>query len=305
MENPYDLDADGRDDQYEVQGDTDTNANGVNDIEEGILAISDAEQGKTTGVQVDNGTISGLTSLSTADLPDGVLDGIHMPYGLFSYRIDGLSPGAAVYITFYFPDAIPSDAKWYKYDSADGNLLDYTENISIDGNKIVITITDGGSGDEDGLANGIIIDPSGPVFAQDTDTDTDTDNGTDNNDGSGGGCFIATAAYGSVQEHHVMILREFRDRFLLKHSLGMAFVELYYKYSPPIADYIAQHDIIRMFVRWGLFPLVWTSQAILYFGYGTCAMLCVMMLFILGCACLLIFRNSTWKDWKITVIKDY
>gem|GEM_PF-1470534 len=268
MENPYDLDVDGIDDQYEAGQDTDTNTNGVNDSEEGILAVSDAEQGKTTGVSINNGTLSGLTSLSTADLPDGILGGIQMPYGLFSYRVDGLTPGEEVNITFYFPEAIPSDAGWYKYDSADGDIYDYTENISIDGSKVVLTITDGGPGDEDGLANGIIIDPSGPVFAQDTDTDTDTDDGTANNDsGGGGGCFIATAAYGSAQEHHVMILREFRDRFLLKYRLGRVFVVQYYKYSPPMADYIAQHDMIRMFVRWGLFPIVGASYLILWIDH--------------------------------------
>ena len=42
--------------------------------------------------------------------------------------------------------------------------------------------------------------------------------------GGGGGCFIATAAFGSYIEPHVMVLRSFRDSFLLTNRLGKAFV---------------------------------------------------------------------------------
>jgi len=98
--------------------------------------------------------------------------------------------------------------------------------------------------------------------------------------GGGGGCFIATAAYGSLVEPHVKILRDFRDRFLITNTLGKSFVNLYYKYSPPFADFIAKHDNLRMMVRMTLFPLVgisWvslklgilpTSLLILLFGIG-------------------------------------
>jgi hypothetical protein len=42
--------------------------------------------------------------------------------------------------------------------------------------------------------------------------------------GGGGGCFIATAAYGSLVEPHVKILRDFRDRFLKTNIAGKSFV---------------------------------------------------------------------------------
>jgi len=87
-----------------------------------------------------------------------------------------------------------------------------------------------------------------------------------NTGGGGGGCFIATAAYGSLVEPHVKILRDFRDRFLITNTVGKSFVNLYYKYSPPLADFIAKHDHLRMIVRMTLFPLVGISWIALKFG---------------------------------------
>jgi len=69
-------------------------------------------------------------------------------------------------------------------------------------------------------------------------------------------CFIATAAYGSPLAPQLQPLRAFRDRFLTPHPLGHWFVELYYRYSPPLAETLRQHDNLRAVVRMGLQPLV-------------------------------------------------
>ena len=70
-------------------------------------------------------------------------------------------------------------------------------------------------------------------------------------------CFIATAAYGTDTAKEIDILREFRDTVLLPNSLGLRFVSLYYKISPPIADFIAQHEVLRTTVRVGFIdPIV-------------------------------------------------
>jgi hypothetical protein len=54
----------------------------------------------------------------------------------------------------------------------------------------------------------------------------------------------------------VQHLRTFRDRYLVPYPLGHWFVELYYRYSPPLAEALRQHDDLRAVVRTGLQPLI-------------------------------------------------
>jgi len=80
--------------------------------------------------------------------------------------------------------------------------------------------------------------------------------GVGDSGGGGGGCFIATAAYGSSLDRHVDILRKFRDVYLLPNQLGQAFVRTYYRYSPPMADVIGKHELLRVAARAVLAPMV-------------------------------------------------
>jgi hypothetical protein len=69
-------------------------------------------------------------------------------------------------------------------------------------------------------------------------------------------CFIATAAYGGKEESHVVELRRFRDRVLMKSELGRDAVDVYYSISPPIADVIREHESLKFIVRTMLGPVV-------------------------------------------------
>ena len=71
-----------------------------------------------------------------------------------------------------------------------------------------------------------------------------------------GGCFIATAAYGTPMAEEIQILREFRDEYLLINVVGQAMVDVYYRVSPPIAEFITEHPSLKPIVRAALLPAV-------------------------------------------------
>lgn len=64
-----------------------------------------------------------------------------------------------------------------------------------------------------------------------------------------GFCFIATAVYEDYNHPQVMVLREFRDKYLLTNKLGTKFVNVYYKYSPVFADYVKGKKIFAYPIR--------------------------------------------------------
>ena len=80
---------------------------------------------------------------------------------------------------------------------------------------------------------------------------------------------------------------------LLTNKTGTKFVEVYYKYSPPLADYIAEHDSLRSAVRIGLAPLVGFSW--LAVNYGMMFALVVLfgvLTMIIGGTCLVVRKTE-------------
>ena len=63
------------------------------------------------------------------------------------------------------------------------------------------------------------------------------------------GCFIATAVYGTSLAPEINTLRVFRDNILLSNSIGKKFVHFYYRFSPPIANFISKHSILKTCIR--------------------------------------------------------
>jgi hypothetical protein len=79
---------------------------------------------------------------------------------------------------------------------------------------------------------------------------------------SGSYCFIATAAYGTPMAEEIGILHQFRDEYLLTNPMGNALVDLYYRVSPPMAEFITAHPSLKPIVRTGLVPAVAMSTIV-------------------------------------------
>lgn len=91
-------------------------------------------------------------------------------------------------------------------------------------------------------------------------------------------CFIATAAFGSNLDPHVTAFRKFRNEFLLPSTVGKYFVKTYYKFSPPLAQFIQNHDWLRTAVRLLLWPLLYFVEMSL--AWGLWVTLCISMILI-------------------------
>jgi len=87
--------------------------------------------------------------------------------------------------------------------------------------------------------------------------------------GDGGGCLIATAAFGSELSPQVQFLREIRDNTILQTESGSAFMtgfnQFYYSFSPAVADYERENPTFKEAVKLTLTPLL-TSLTLLHYA---------------------------------------
>jgi len=139
-------------------------------------------------------------------------------------------------------DELTLDAYWYDEDNKEWKIL--ADSLIFPKENIVTVKTNhftvfGIAGAEKQNEN--IPELGGP--GQDN-----SDNGS--GEGAGGGnCFIATAVFGSSKAEEVLILREFRDKYLLTSDIGKEFINLYYHFSPGVAEFIKHKIIIKSFIR--------------------------------------------------------
>jgi len=121
----------------------------------------------------------------------------------------------------------------------------------------------------------------------------------------GGGCLIATAAFGSEMAPQVQFLREIRDNTVLQTQSGSTFMtgfnQFYYSFSPAIADYERENSAFKETVKIAITPML-TSLAILNYvdidseeemlGYGIgIILLNIGMYFIAPAAIIFKIRN--------------
>ena len=91
----------------------------------------------------------------------------------------------------------------------------------------------------------------------------------DSEGSDGGGCLIATAAFGSELSPQVQFLREIRDNTVLQTESGTSFMagfnQFYYSFSPAIADYERENTTFKEAVKLTLTPLL-TSLTLLHYA---------------------------------------
>ena len=126
------------------------------------------------------------------------------------------------------------------------------------------------------------------------------------NTSGGGGCLIATATYGSEMAPQVQFLREIRDNTVLSTESGMTFMtgfnQVYYSFSPYIADYERENPAFKELVKIGITPLLTSlnvmsladsEQEIL--GYGIAVILMNLGMYVAAPAILVYGINKTRK----------
>ena len=288
-----DLNANGISDTEEVDDTVDFNLDGIPDNYQPqiIKCVTSYDGSVSVGIEKASRSAEEIESLEVID-PDSISDMVNRPtdliFGLFAYRLRVINPGETASIRIYFSGEIFASDVFYKYDTING-WYDYSEHTTYndDGQSITLEVKDGGFGDSDGLANGVIVDPGGIASGGESFYSSNSTNIAGVSGGSG--CFIATAAFGSKYENHVQLLRRFRDLYLIPNRIGRTFVEAYYRYSPPMADFISEHDTLRKMVRCSLIPLFAVSWLLLHFGVVSS----LLFLVLVGITALLCYRKIT------------
>jgi len=243
----------------------------------------------STGRGSWGGTKNGSSIISAdADLVGGATDA----YQIYIIAISGSdSSFASTTITLANPPNAPTNLSagigdqavflhWNRSDSNDvdhylvyyGNMPgsvagDYTGSDAVEGasglnvgNRDHFTLT--------GLKNDYVyyfrvsaIDTTNlesPLSNQATATPLNAEGATDLS-GEKGGCFIATAAFGSIDHSSVKTLRKFRDLRLSTSYLGKLFIIIYYRISPSIASHIAGSTYAKNITMIILSPVVYLA----------------------------------------------
>ncbi len=198
-----DEDLNGTPEAQEVDPLVDVNANGIFDVDEdNMLSVNSVEGQAVVGVKVhsENVALVSLKSLSTDKIAD---KSVTTAFGLVGFKLylqEGVDTASA---TIHFSTQVPEDASLYKYTHDTGWYRYDNAVFAPDRKSVTLTLVDGGDGDEDGVENGVIIDPSGiayaaaePVEETTPSTDAALSTGTTSTavDGGGSGCFITVGS---------------------------------------------------------------------------------------------------------------
>jgi hypothetical protein len=155
-----------------------------NNVAVGVCKVSDSI------VEIET-----LDTIHPATILDKTNEPPNFAFGLCTYRLKVDAPGSTATVRLYYSSPISSSQGYYIYDTVNG-WQDFTSHVTFndDGRSVTIELQDGGFGDSDGIANGVIVDPGGvATLASGSDPIPTSPGTTSGGGGGGGGCFIATA----------------------------------------------------------------------------------------------------------------
>jgi hypothetical protein len=201
---PNDINANRIPDSQEISFFVDLNGDGIDDADQSSI-ISIQNHDASLSIALGIGTadeaidIRAVSNVNPSTLPEPFFLPEEMAYGLLRYKITVPSPGQQVGVIIYLSEPIDSETPWLRYDTIMGwEDISDTIRIDSDGTRITRYVTDGGPGDSDGTANGIIVDQCGPLTVENaaiSDTQGRTADGVDATT-----CFIQAIGKGVKKE---------------------------------------------------------------------------------------------------------
>jgi hypothetical protein len=160
-----DLNTNGIPDAQEVASTVDLDKDGLKDNQQtSIKSVKMEGTSVQIGVSIKGSpTALAIEAVESEDpqQPDAYASGKprRMPFGLINFKIAVATPGDQAIVKLYFSEAVHPSSKWYKYDPIAGTWYDFSAyaKFASDRRSVTLTLKDGGPGDDDGVANGVIV----------------------------------------------------------------------------------------------------------------------------------------------------
>ncbi len=167
-----DLNYNGVPDAQEVDETVDVNQNGIADLlEANMISVNTIEGQTIVGVEIisDHVTLVSVKSLATDMIPD---QSVKMGFGLIGFKLYLENGVKTAVVKIHFSTAVPTDAQLYKYISDTGWEVYGNAVFAPNRKSVTLILEDGGMGDEDGVENGVIVDPTGLAYVDSTTPDS-------------------------------------------------------------------------------------------------------------------------------------
>jgi hypothetical protein len=216
--------------------------NGITGFPNDVLPLT-TPTGEEIGIKVvGGGSCTSLISIDPASIPHTFDKPGSFIFGLINIKLKADTPGAEAKVTIYLSHPVPDGYRWYKYSSTRG-WIDYSANavFNVDRDEITLTLVDGGQGDDDGVANGVIVDPSGLGASASTGGPITVSGGEF---GGGGGCFVAASGHVSELKTPLKLFLKFHQRSSFASTVGKALKKVYQACAPQAVAFRASLFIL-------------------------------------------------------------